>query len=1045
MVGRSLMARTACSIVTAAIATAAMAPGASAAQVVISPRQGARITANTVRIAVRAGNDWDDVTATLNGSQIGGAFTRPGGDMRALVASASYGLRLGANVLHVTAVQGLTVRRATIRFRVSRRLPMIGAGRKLSVPIGSSIDLGGTIRPGAIRLGKRRGSAVRVRWRLVSVPTGSRFGRHKQASVPLTPIGPPLRSVTVPLKSLGSSQAPSTSFRPDALGPYEIRLAATVGGRTVTDTVVLDAVPRNPVLTVDTASSANGVPGIQLGARVFPAPPMAHDQAGAARWSGVTAGGLDYHALWQLVAVDRATLDEIWNRTYGVCVPVGTHNASFCRISPNGDPVPVNVQQQIGSLGVGRIVIASSHPAGSGPTGSDYWGAPNEENFATDELGLIGYPSNASVLTGAGAGTAAAIGVPGMSAGQADITVVPGGQGAMHGYLTPDTNSNFGFVPSARLAFDTRASSSCDASGCTVTQTFGDQTATGTIPSGQGGYLVAAYDAHTLARRAEETFVTTSDSAGDPHTLGMARFLNQAGAAGEIVAITSIRTPGLGSKPMPDPRAAAAAWKRLAAEVAAVGGTRNTFNLSAASGTALYTLIGWSGAKESNGVETSGSTARIRGAMMPNDRSLFRPVDVSAAGPPADLLEQLVVRKPVTTWPLDDDPGAHAALDWIGSQFHTLGSSPRTAYWSEDIDPTTATRLSDEIGQLNYESGHGFTQSDFTAAQGELMKELKWVGKVRDYLSKLAAPQDQAGQQAWEDAKNLNDDLTSQLNNLDQKAELEFSWLDLAGSILDVTGGFSGLAKKAEKFANFVFAFAGVTELTGSILDDKWTGSPDSADTTVQADQIGEKIQLQAQAKIAAFQRIGNMIVSDPTKLKELGTYAECDEAQGECGTDNRYAQWTLPQGAQQDAGYAATIAIDRVLYEKIVPLSFPVWNTGTFPDPDTSHFSCVNPEDDPFYGSPGMAQTSTLQALDPAAPGAKKVGTFNSWDTYLTVARSGLAYGWPSGPVLSRMYDPVDTLLPAEKSGLGLSPQDLLPFSTSVYEPGGLVDCGWS
>jgi hypothetical protein len=59
----------------------------------------------------------------------------------------------------------------------------------------------------------------------------------------------------------------------------------------------------------------------------------------------------------------------------------------------------------------------------------------------------------------------------------------------------------------------------------------------------------------------------------------------------------------------------------------------------------------------------------------------FRPESVKQTDSVTDLLSTVALEPPTTGWPLDDDPGAKAALSWLGSQDSRLGPNPRTAYW----------------------------------------------------------------------------------------------------------------------------------------------------------------------------------------------------------------------------------------------------------------------------------------------------------------------------------------------------------------------------
>lgn len=69
---------------------------------------------------------------------------------------------------------------------------------------------------------------------------------------------------------------------------------------------------------------------------------------------------------------------------------------------------------------------------------------------------------------------------------------------------------------------------------------------------------------------------------------------------------------------------------------------------------------------------------------------------------------------------------------------------------------------------------------------------------------------------------------------------------------------------------------------------------------------------------------------SAPVKLSLLGTFAGCSPTDGGCGATGQYDDFAIPANARIAAGQAATLALDRAVYEKLVPLAFPAWSTGS-------------------------------------------------------------------------------------------------------------------
>jgi hypothetical protein len=489
----------------------------------------------------------------------------------------------------------------------------------------------------------------------------------------------------------------------------------------------------------------------------------------------------------------------------------------------------------------------------------------------------------------------------------------------------------------------------------------------------------------------------------------------------------------------------------VAKAIASIGGTQDAFNRSMGSSSDSYSLLGWSGAGQANGTEVADATGRLRGALAPDIQSLFRPHNVSSVAQPSEQLAQLVLRRPVTTWPLDHDPGAHAALDWIGSQIPELGDSPREAFWSQIISQSTANTIHSEVENVTFKSSPGsfngvtFTEAQFDDARTVLAQEVHWVGKVRNFLSLLQEPTTQAGNNAWDQAQVLQSDLEKQLSNLQSKAQLSYDWFGIAAALGNlVAPGFD------EELENTISAFAAMTDFADAIYQGA-NGAPGSAqDRRVAANDLATHIKNQAQNTADEYQRMGDMIVSDPTKLAELGHWEQCDPNDNGCGINGKYDGYSLTQSAQNDDGVAAARAVERQLYEQLVPLAFPVWDTGsTAVAPDdvgtqVDEYSCGANIDNPLLGSPTATRWASLQHIDPSKPGVSDPNGYNDWRVYLMVGRSGLYYAWPDKKtILDTMFDP-PSQTDLGQGGLGIRPADVMLHPSAVYQPPSDLDCGW-
>jgi len=984
-------------------------------RVVISPKPGQPVTKHPVRIVVRAGRERGDVRARLNGVAVGREFRVGRTGRRVLVASRTHGLRYGRNILRVAARRGTRVRRATRVFRVVHRLPLSGAGRDRRIAVGSKMKLRGRL---ALHPAGPRSRAVR--WEVVRAPRRSALRRRGRATTASTGA----RAAT---GVLASATGPTPSIRPDVPGRYTVRMTVGSGSTATSDSAVVYAVPPSPFMPVDT--NAPG-PGIRVGTTVYRAPYM--NAAGGGSYEGSTNGSLrHWEAVVQVLVLDRTTLGLINNVTFGACVTVSPGVAEWypCRKDDaTGLPVKVDPRNDLASWGGQEaLVIASSHP-------SPGWDLGDQFYYATSILSEIGFPTDAAVQDELrDSARIAAIGVPGMKPGDADIRVSSDGSG-MRGYLTPDQNTpaHYGFAPAARVPFNTRSSQTCDSGGvgvgfCTITQTVGDQNFPGRIVKGQGGYLVSAFEPHSLAVRHSQMFATASYDHG-ASVRAMTAALKQWSDEGSLIAITSLETPGQEVISTAHWTTGRDDWDALGAEITAIGGTRHRVNM-AASGHTDYTLVGWKDAGENGGAEALGEEARVRGVLVPDRRSHFRPANAADRAAPPEQLTQLIMRQPGGSWPLDDDPDARKAIAYIGGQVPQLGSDPRAAYWTQEIDEADAELLAGRVGDVARPAGAPFSADGFTKVQEQLQLELGYVASVRSYMSKLAYPSGVQGEYAWADAKTLQDTLTGQVDQINEEAELSFDAFGLVKGLLETAAAAVGLSEEAELTAEYIEVAAASTELAKTVFEARYDGSSElDRDPTIEADNLAVELMRQADQTSNTFIRLGDIIVSDWSKLQEVGTYGACNAAEDACGQGHE--EFAYSPAAQTLAAQVTKRAMDRVIHEELVPLdgSFPVWDTGVPAAPQYTQFFCRDASY-PFEGAPRLSWFRALESFDPSGgPGV--------WRTFLSVHRSGFTYGWLPDSVLKEMFDPADP------DWLGIDPLDFMLRYRGTYVPG--VTCWW-
>ncbi|HEY2054637.1 MAG TPA: hypothetical protein VGH14_11945 [Solirubrobacterales bacterium] len=1023
-----------------------IASGASAAKnpshgpptpLIVSPRRGQAVRADHLRVVVRAGPEHEDLKARLNGVSIGQRFlVRDDERRRVLEVSPIDGLRRGKNVLRVWVLRRGGYRRATIHFDIAHDRPLASAGVDRRVIAGSRVEL-----HGLLRLDKSDSGRKGLRWDVVKAPAMSALSR---------PAGSRAR-VTGEKSALSAAHTLTPTLRPDVRGRYKVRLTATGGNGTSVDWATVYAVPANPLIPMKTAVPATASepqPGIQVGGETLRAPYM-RTAGGQNSYAG-TVEGVSYWAMWQVVTYDRVTMALKWNRTYGLCS--GHANLYPCMVGPKGNPVGANLAGELAALGPETLVIASSHPSGATP--ALHWGPPAEDGFLSTALAGIGLPTESNPELGAQVGAAAAgemagVGVPGLAEGDAKF-IVGADETGLNGYLTPDSNApkHYFFTPAQRAPFDTRFAHSCNSAGCTVAQKVGETVVNGTVGAGQAGFLVSAYERHTLAPLGNQTFVTATGvnegaaGAGAKAVAAMAAYVREYAAAERVVAITSIHGPAQSGAVLFTPGSSFQAWNELLASIALIGGTRERFNLGATTVGSDYSLVGTAPGGEGSGNEAIGAEARLRGALVPNARSEFATQGVtSGEAPPSEMLMNLLVQPPQpNAWPLEGNAEAQVAISWIGSQCAELTANPRAAYWTQLTDPEVAETALKEVQKLKqYPKGVSFSEKAFVEAREELETEIEYVRKTRVYMKELAQPANLGGKIGLQEAGLISAELEERLKDLKEEGQVNAEWLAVVEEGLEaISLGFDW--KAFPNAAKFFAAAAIAAEAGQTAWSANYEGGTKPPSIGVQALQLGKQLRIQAEANEGFFTRMGDIFVSDWSKLKIVGHWGGCNPSA--CGEHGEYTELSHDEEQEKIASAATKRAADAEVYERLVPLAYPIWKTGlaafgTPPKLPPAEFRCSD-SSYPFEGAPASAYHLTYWQFDPET-GEK------FWLVYLSVARSERTYGWPSETMLKRMFEsvPVNSSN-SEEGGLGINPDAFMRGGAKIKEYRSGWTCTW-
>ena len=806
--------------------------------------------------------------------------------------------------------------------------------------------------------------------------------------------------VTSEPRNARGRQAPSLSWsRLDALfrarvpGVYRLRLTVGRGAAAVSGSVSVTEIPATPMVPVHTMVGVSSHGGIRVGDVTYESP----------------------RATVQVVVLARKTLGFVSNTVYAL------HTL-------------YQMEADLKKLPATDLVIVSLR---SLPTGYK-----NDSNLIK-ALSYIG--AKFSVPYDTPWVDYSAIGVPKMHEGEADQMIAPAAGGseqqpaaAMRGYLSPDQYLEYGYIPSRQVIRHYGADNRCAP----------DETWHGIrcpVASEGAGFWVESFTPYTFTPiESNRHYFATGGSDNASQQYAAALMAEKLGSIprGDVVTVESMSS-----------RAANGAYlspvghnidrqtmEKLALAVARVGGTRNAFNRAAgmvpaaASAGAVYTLVGWAGAGEGKGAESAadvngvGDTARLDLVLRPDHESLLRPAEVTTNGDPPSALSELVLDRGKDKWPLADDPGAMRAFAYLGSTDGQLGSDPRSAYWTQDLNQTATNAMIAELEHVAYPTGSDFTKEQFETARVELIKELGWVGKVRAYLGELSSPFTDNALSSWATVQTVADKVYKSV--APPNDETATSWNELVKLILHmldpVTAGVSGHVADLLDFG--VWAY-GASK----------SGAPTSGEFRVKANELGARLVERALEAKPTYDRVGDAIVSDYAALRELGTNAGCNPSDPKCPR-----QWAFTRADKTQASVDVYRAAEALAYQTMIPLGYWVYEMRPAvlakPPIYQEQYKCGGGH--PFSNVSTKASATLLQALDTK-------GKENEYQVY-ALAQRGYPSEYPDPPtveVRDRMFDPVSQSGDPNAGGLGIPQAQFMADAERhkwYYDPYFPVACYW-
>jgi hypothetical protein len=792
---------------------------------------------------------------------------------------------------------------------------------------------------------------------------------------------PGARASRAPVKLFRASRA-GADFKATRPGRYTLRLTRGRGRALRSDTVTLSAVHATPLVSVQTIPG--GKPGIEVAGTTYPA--------------DVPGGGSA--AFMQVVVLERLTLARDSNTTY-----TNTDQLASALNALTADKALASTR---------LVLVAMPKPAaGAQPLSGG--------------TGLLAALRPIGVANGdAGSGAVSAIGVPGLSAGDANVSVDPHG-GGIDGYLTPDQNLEYGFISPERQVFDFTQRHP----GCPPVDP-------GINDVGFKVSLIDPYDLTCNVRIFPTNGIGLTDTQRDQAARDMGAHLIAA-PPGYLVRIEPTRTINDLGRPLIGAIQTDTAFN-LANIVAALGGTRHGFNtaayspVSAVDAPSQYSLIGWKGAEVEGigeeaafGVDGVTDASTLNGILRRDRTYRFRPVQTTTGDAVDQRLQNLILKQPTSAWPLDGQPGPAAALAYISQTAdNRLGCDPRNSYWTQLLTESDINAILAEVRAVQPPDAKtadpctgkqvDFSGSDFTTARGQLIQELTWLSRTKSYMQLLASPFADGGIKRWATVSDVAAEVYSSSHEPD--GEVAVFWSEFSSLFLKllapVTGGVSGEVADVLDFGMW---------MAGRGTD----GSPGGESLSVAANQLGAQLVEQASQAQATYVAMGNVIASDYSKLRVVGANGGCNPTAPDCDKDFSYP-------SEQKAALSAAVSrsAERLAYEKLLPVGYNVFqlamdmnnvrNRSVPPDP--KQYNCGGGTYAPWSRYPSsLAWTSLLQGYDP-------VNHTNNYQTYvLSVPQNGSLYHGtpPDTETLERMFDPVSKSLTASDGGLDISVENFM------------------
>jgi hypothetical protein len=245
------------------------------------------------------------------------------------------------------------------------------------------------------------------------------------------------------------------------------------------------------------------------------------------------------------------------------------------------------------------------------------------------------------------------------------------------------------------------------------------------------------------------------------------------------------------------------------------------------------------------------------------------------------------------------------------------------------------------------------------------------------------------------------------------KDESTMRWLEFTQILLELGGPFthevSGTMAGAMSLGIWLFG----ANSEGGEVDE----------IPFEADELGNKIVEQLDATVKTYQRMGDVIVSDPVKLRFVAEHGGCSpEAKG-CPPG-----WSFTKEEETATLSDLQRTVERESWQELLPLGFKVFGTNEqrLPNPpDLRSYDCGGVH--PFSG---FSPTQEDLVVDPLLWELDLTNGQNLWKPLVLAQPRGNDYHATtlSDKTAERVFGPVSASKSPEDGGLGVSLARLVP-----------------